>query len=129
MARENRPTGEEFDLGIHDWCRSRNAYTYAVVIGDGTVAGTISLSHIDHESHSARIGYWIGSSYRGKGYGTKAFELVVAEALSRGIERVRASIEQENLPSRRIWEAHCGYVVHCQDEKVTYEIELNGYMS
>jgi RimJ/RimL family protein N-acetyltransferase len=56
MARENRPTGEEFDQGIRDWCRSRNASTYAIVFDDGTVVGTISLSHINHESHSARIG-------------------------------------------------------------------------
>ena len=76
MAREDRPTGEAFDRHIRDWCRSRNAFTYAIVLGNGTVAGTISLSHIDRENHSARIGYWIGSSYRNRGYGTKAFEQV-----------------------------------------------------
>ena len=126
IARENRPTGEKFGQGIRDWCRSRNASTYAIVLDDRTVAGTISLSHIDDKSHSARIGYWIGSKYWRKGYCTKAFERVTAEAQSRDIERVRASIAQDNLPSRRMWEAHGGYVVHCEDEKVTYEIELNG---
>jgi ribosomal-protein-alanine N-acetyltransferase len=112
MAREDRPTGEAFDRHIRDWCRSRNAITYAIVLGDGTAIGTISLSHIDREDHSARIGYWIGSSYRNRGYGTKAFERVMAEAFSQDILRVRASIERDNLPSRRIWEAHGGYVVH-----------------
>jgi [ribosomal protein S5]-alanine N-acetyltransferase len=125
MAREDRPTGEAFDRHIRDWCRSRNAFTYAIILGDGTAIGTISLSHINRENHSARIGYWIGSSYRNRGYGTKAFERVMAEALSQGMTRVRASIERDNLPSRRIWEGHSGYVAHREGEKVTYEIELN----
>ena len=127
MAREDRPTGEAFDRHIRDWCRSRNAITYAIVLGDGTAIGTISLSHIDRADHSARIGYWIGSSYRNRGYGTKAFEQVMAETFSQDILRVRASIERDNLPSRRIWEAHGGYVVQREGEKVICEIELTEF--
>ena len=128
MAREDRPTGEAFGRHIRDWCRSRNAFTYAIILGEGTAIGTISLSHIDREDHSARIGYWIGSSYRNRGYGTKAFERAMAEALSQGMVRVRASIERDNLPSRRIWEAHGGYVIRHEGEKATYEIEFNEFV-
>jgi hypothetical protein len=88
-AEENRPTREVFVQKTREWCQSRNATTYAIVLRGGPAIGMISLPHVDLEERSARIGYWIGSDYRRRGYGTKALGLVIKNALSKGLESVR----------------------------------------
>jgi len=126
IPEDRKSTAEAFARFICEWERERNASTYAIVLDGDTAVGTISLSHVDLVERSGRIGYWVGSDYRKKGHCTEAFGRVVEEAVSRGLERVRASIAEENIPSRRIWERHGGRVVCCEDGKIAYEIELDG---
>lgn len=87
-----------------EWCLGRNAKFYAIVIDDETAIGSISLSHIDIAAQAARSGYWLGSLYQGRGYGTEALSNLVAIAREFGLKHISATISADNEPSRRMWE-------------------------
>ena len=107
---------------IKSWCKSRNAVTYAVILSDRTTVGTISLSHINNEEKTARIGYWIGSSYRSRGYCSIAFGLVANKAVEMGISKLISTIAEENINSKRVWDKHGGCVTGSRNGKSTYEL-------
>jgi RimJ/RimL family protein N-acetyltransferase len=86
------------------WCLGRNARFHAIVLDNETAIGSISLSHIDILAQAARSGYWLGSAYQGRGYGTEALSKLVAIARECGLKRLSATISVENEPSKRIWE-------------------------
>ena len=48
--------------------------------------------------------YWISSNYRGNGYTSQAFSLVLGFTKFKCIEYITASIKEDNLASKRIWE-------------------------
>ncbi|OFX10953.1 MAG: hypothetical protein A2516_06250 [Alphaproteobacteria bacterium RIFOXYD12_FULL_60_8] len=100
-----------------NWCRERNALSFAVVVG-GKVAGLISLSHMDIEAKQARTGYFIASSFQNRGIGTQALSRLFDIAQENGFEKVTASIEAGNIASRRIWEK-CGASFEFTDDDAT----------
>jgi len=58
------------------WAAENCADLFAIVLEKKAI-GMISLSHQDANSHTAQIGYWLGSQYWNKGYASKAFQLIV----------------------------------------------------
>lgn len=86
------------------WCLGRNARFHAIVLDNKTAIGSISLSHIDIAAQAARCGYWLGSAYHGRGYGTEALSKLVAIARKCGLRHISAEINTENEPSKRIWQ-------------------------
>ncbi len=105
-----------------NWCKSRNATTFAVVLSNRTTVGSISLSHINNEEKTARIGYWIGGNYRSQGYCSAAFRLVVVKAAELGITKLFSTIAEDNLNSKAIWDKQGGYVTGSSKGKATYEL-------
>lgn len=97
-------TGQSVLSFAKEWCSDRNARFYAIVIGDETAIGSISLSHIDTAAQAARSGYWLGSAYHGRGYGTEALSKLLAIARDCGLKHIAATISTDNEPSNRIWE-------------------------
>ncbi len=114
---------------LKSWCASRNAVTYAIILSNRTTVGTISLSHIDMTEKTARIGYWIGSNYRSRGYCSSAFRLVVNRAVELGISKLSSTIAEENINSKRIWDKHGGYVTGSCKGKVTCELVCSYFHS
>lgn len=104
LAPAEMPTPQGCKSHLRDWCRTRQATIY-VIVREGMVVGTISLSHVSQDGKSARIGYWVGSAHRRKGYCKEAFRQVLEIARAGGIDQVQARIDQTNTASRRIWEA------------------------
>ena len=119
----DRPTGESFLRKVRDWCRKHRATTFAIVAED-TAVGTISLSNVSEEGRSAKIGYWVGTEYRGKGYASAAFAEVLRLAASRGIKRVSACVEAGNAPSRRLWQRNGARETPQENGRLECEIEF-----
>jgi len=60
------------------------------------------------EIEGGHIGYDVPPSSRRRGFGTKALQLVLPEARRHGLERVRITVDSDNLPSIKIIERNGG---------------------
>jgi len=60
------------------------------------------------EVDGGHIGYDVRPSSRGRGFGTAALGLVLPEARRRGLERVRLTVDSDNLPSIKVIERNGG---------------------
>jgi [ribosomal protein S5]-alanine N-acetyltransferase len=116
-------TAEGVVRDVRKWCQSRRAVSYAILAG-GVTVGMISLSHVDPESGTGRIGYWVGSRFRKKGYCSRAFDLVLQEARLRGVHTVSASVASTNMASRRVWEKAGGIGTPVSADRTRYEVHV-----
>jgi predicted acetyltransferase len=60
------------------------------------------------EVEGGHIGYDVRPSSRGRGFGTAALRLVLPEAQRRGLERVRVTVDSDNVASVKIIERNGG---------------------
>ena len=75
-----------------------------VIAYQGKLAGEIELSHIKPKLH-AKVGYWIGKEFRGKGIATAALKLITQYAFQHyGLRRVDAYVRTYNKGSIRVLE-------------------------
>jgi len=74
------------------------------IVVDGAVVGHI-VCWVD--GGQREVGYWIGRAFWGRGYATRALELLLDEVRDRPIF---AHVALGNIGSRRVLE-HCGFVV------------------
>ncbi len=111
-------TAENILSFAKEWCREKNALFFAVVLDGDVVAGSISLSHIDAETLSARTGYFLASKYQGRGYGEEALSQLLEIARHHALRTVSGSIPKANIASRKIWE-RCGATVDFSGDEVT----------
>ena len=103
-CRDDFSTSAEGVLGtLAEWCQAKRAVSYAI-LADGVAVGVISLSQIDPMTRTGRIGYWVGSAHRRRGYCKAALALVLREARRRGLRAVSASVHRQSLASTRLWE-------------------------
>jgi RimJ/RimL family protein N-acetyltransferase len=98
-------TPDQFVEHNKQWAERTNSKMFAIVLNHEAI-GSISLSHIDPESKTAQIGYWLSSNHWGKGYGSSAFEKILAVARETGISRVSSTIKKDNVRSRALWLKH-----------------------
>lgn len=64
--------------------------------------GMIELHKIKIEEKKAKLGYWIGKNYRGKGYASEAIEKIINYGFSKvKLERLSARTLQENKASNK----------------------------
>jgi len=96
-------TEQEFLEKNEKWVVEKNTDMFAIVLG-GKALGMISLSYQDVINHTARIGYWIGSTYWNKGYGSKAFQLTLDHAKKRKFKCVSSTISKDDIASKTIWD-------------------------
>ncbi len=120
---EQRETADGVLRHVREWCRSRQAVSYAI-LADGVTVGLMSLSHIDPTAATGRIGYWVGSDHRRRGYCSQAFALVLQEARRRGVSTLSALIHNDNAPSRRLWESAGGIGTPESAERMRYTLEI-----
>ncbi len=82
---------------------------YAIEV-DGIVAGGIGVEPFGGErGGTAAFGYWLGTSYWGRGIGTDAARTLSDHALAQGsLRRLEARVFAPNLASARVLEK-CGF--------------------
>jgi [ribosomal protein S5]-alanine N-acetyltransferase len=73
---------------------------------DDTLLGGLSLGHVRRGvSQAATLGYWMGESYAGKGYMSRAVRAVLGYAFKiQGLHRIEAACLPSNEPSKRLLE-------------------------
>lgn len=114
---------QEFSETNKKWSVENHADIFAIVLGKKAI-GMISLSHQDTLKHTARIGYWIGSTYWNKGYTNKAFQLVLDQAKIREIKYVSSTIKKDNIASRKIWDKYNAQIEY-KDDKYLCTINIS----
>ncbi|HSU26093.1 MAG TPA: GNAT family N-acetyltransferase [Pyrinomonadaceae bacterium] len=69
----------------------------------GRLAGQIGYNYFDYENLKTEIGYWLGSSFQGKGLITKACGVAIDNAFGEfGLNRIEIRCGSENWKSRKI---------------------------
>ena len=96
------------------WCKSVSAFANtlggALIFGiadNDEIVGRINLVDVIRGSmNKAELGYRIAEKHQGKGYGKKAIELVLGEALNiHKLHRIEAGSAIENIASQKILES------------------------
>lgn len=67
--------------------------------------------------NGGNIGYAISQDYRGLGYGKYLFSLLLKEAENLGIEEIIATVEKNNISSKKVIEYCGGRIVEENQEK------------
>ena len=61
-----------------DYRKKRGIYELAIIHKEsGKLMGLVSLYNIDKENNRAKIGYWLGNGYRGKGYASETIKKMI----------------------------------------------------
>lgn len=98
-------TMSEYCRRVRKETREGRAY-YFGVYGDGLLLGQVSLFNVDRgASWGGCIGYWVLSSFAGRGIIPLATAMVIDFAFSKlGLHRIEINIRPENKPSLRVVE-------------------------
>lgn len=126
LLPDDLPTASDFLRKLAEWGEPRRATTFSIVVSE-TAVGTISLSHRSTDGRSARVGYWIGSAYRHRGYASQGFAAICGRARAEGIHSLSAQVATENLGSRRVWEKAGATASDPVDGKIRYELHLGAF--
>ena len=117
MAVENPWCGPSFFTAVGQRERitssrlSSRARGFVITV-DGAVAGHLSLDGVGGDVlRSADLGYWLAPWLRRQGAGSQAIALAAEHAFRRlGLDRLHATVDQANTPSRRALERN-GFVL------------------
>ena len=106
--RENhtfKDTVKELEKRKTKW-EADESYSFAITdSSNGKITGFCTLNRIDKENRAANLGYWVRSSYSGKGIAPAATILLAKWALDTcGFRRIELSIAQQNERSLRVAE-------------------------
>lgn len=88
--------------------KPRADYNYFIELKDtGEVVGGISLGAIKPEHRVGTIGYWLGTNYHRKGYGSEALEALLYLAFKKlKLRRCEAGVFVENPSSGKLLEKY-----------------------
>lgn len=117
------PTKSQVEEDFVSWCESHDAKMFSI-FKDDIFIGLITLSRIDVKNKSARLGYWLGSEFRQKGYSSIAYRKMLDKIPSMGINKLYAGVHASNIQSRRLWENHGATVVSSKKDNLEYELNL-----
>ncbi|WP_211580303.1 GNAT family N-acetyltransferase [Mobiluncus mulieris] len=98
-------TVEEYIASMAKNAREGLGLCFAI-LPEGHLAGQVSVGSVQRgASQSAAVGYWVASSFAGKGLAPLAVAAVLDWCLSEyGLHRVEINIRPENAPSLRVAE-------------------------
>ena len=90
------------DFKLHKAITFAIDYKYKSIL---LLTGTIGIKDIDYFNKKAKIGYWIGKQYQGKGIATECVKLVVNYAFDDlKLEEISAYVFPDNNSSIRVLE-------------------------
>ncbi|MFA5303951.1 MAG: GNAT family protein [Candidatus Nanoarchaeia archaeon] len=76
-------------------------------INNDSLIGIISIFKIDKINMNAKVAYWLGEKYQGKGLMSEALDLVLKLAFKDlKLNRVSANVNAENTASKKLLEKH-----------------------
>ncbi|QAS54356.1 GNAT family N-acetyltransferase [Halobacillus litoralis] len=82
---------------------SENKSLTALILFKEEIAGTAGFNELDHTNNVAKIGYWLGAEFQGKGIMTRTVTALVEYAISEmEMNRVEIRAAEENEKSRAI---------------------------
>ncbi|MDD3045751.1 MAG: GNAT family N-acetyltransferase [Candidatus Delongbacteria bacterium] len=113
---------EEFRF-VSEWCKNKSSESFEIRF-ENEFAGMISLSHIDPDIRKAGVGYWVGSKFRNRGIGKKAFEIILDIAKSKGLEILQSDIDRNNLFSLKIWQKYSPEISEKNEKQVSVKIKI-----
>jgi RimJ/RimL family protein N-acetyltransferase len=93
------------DTALEYWEKRVDPTSHPLLIFNinGTLVGAVGLDRFNRRDGVAELGYWIGVGHRGRGYATRATNLVLRHAIDTvGLERVEIICSVNNEPSRRV---------------------------
>ncbi len=93
------------------------------ILAEGSPAGSIRLKRTARHD-TAETGIWLGRSFRGRGVGTAALNLVLEEATRAGLRHVMAHTTAGNAGARRILTAAGAQLTHHDGGAVTAAVVL-----
>jgi RimJ/RimL family protein N-acetyltransferase len=90
-------------LGLVERASLGRELHFSVWLDRSKVIGMCALYELGINAGTARMGYWISKPYRSRGYGKRAAEMLLEIAFEKfGLDRVVASCEPSNAPSRKL---------------------------
>ena len=96
-------TGFVTRLAPHQWDQGAGAAFAIVETATHKVVGSMGLVRVDPSNHLAEAGYWMNAHERGRGFASRALDLLSAWALNDvGFARVELRAEVENAASRKV---------------------------
>jgi [ribosomal protein S5]-alanine N-acetyltransferase len=110
--------------------RGLMGYSFGIFADENFIGVGSILPQKDIYRKNGEIGYWIGEPYWGKGYGSKAVELLTSFAFDDlHLIRVFAGVFENNKASMKVLE-HAGYALEAihKSSIVKYGIVLDEYI-
>lgn len=93
---------------------------YRIMV-NGSIAGSVTLHHIDPQEHEAHIGYWLGSEYEGNGYVLDAAKRLIRYGFDEmSLEKVLFEIHPNNFRSENVARS---LGAHLTDRKPVYRVK------
>jgi len=117
-------TEKEFLEKNEKWVTEKHTDMFAIVLGEKAI-GMISLSHQDEVNRTAQIGYWMGSAYWNKGYGSKAFKLILDHAKEREFKYVSSTMRKGDIATKKLWDK-CGVQTEFKNGNYVCTINISG---
>jgi len=89
-----------------DYRKKRSIYELAIILKEsGKLIGLVSLYNLDKENNRAKIGYWLGRDYRGKGYASETVKKMIEFGFKElNLNKLSAKALLENEKSNRLLE-------------------------
>jgi RimJ/RimL family protein N-acetyltransferase len=120
-----RPTANDFLQKVNTWGKETKGATYAISTTEGAV-GIISLRPSSADQHKGKVGFWIGSAHRRKGYCTDALQQLIAVAARSDFDSISGTVSEGNTASCRVWEKLHASSDETETGKRRYKLPMNG---
>ena len=93
---------------IQEVSRKKDKYMFMIVLKDtGRIIGAMGIEGFEKKTdyQIAKIGYWIGKEYWGKGYAKEAVSLVIDFAFKKlKLRKICAQVNEPNIASQKLLE-------------------------
>jgi len=93
---------------IREVSRKKDGYVFVIVIKNtGQIIGAVGIEDIEKKTdyQIAKIGYWVGKEYWGKGYAKEAVSLVIDFAFKKlKLRKICAHVNEPNITSQKLLE-------------------------
>ncbi|NNE74390.1 MAG: GNAT family N-acetyltransferase [Acidimicrobiales bacterium] len=90
--------------------------------GDGRIVGSTGLNDLDALNRVANLGYWVRADACGRGYATRATDLVARYGIDTvGLQRVEIFMSVHNEPSRLVAERSIATYEGIQRNRLRYD--------
>lgn len=121
MCDQGLLTAEQHRNYFHNFIETKRIVQYIIKVGEKPI-GTIFLKQIDKDQ--SEIGLFIGEdNYRGKGFGTRALEILLCVFQKECKKKLYLKVRKTNIPALKMYRK-LGFELLSEDE---YIVEMTKY--